>query len=137
MSRAGARAAGAATPAALAEKWPELLQRVRPASRMLEALLRSARPRALQEGRVLLEVDSEFHRDRLAEGTNRHILEQALAEMLGAPCRVECVLVQRPRPEERDEAPQAVHEDPLVRYAVEDLGAEVRQIRGSSEDQPG
>jgi DNA polymerase-3 subunit gamma/tau len=133
----GPTLAGTASPAALAQQWPDLLQRVRPASRMLEALLRSARPCAVSEGRVLLEVDSEFHRGRLAEDANRHILEQALGEVLGAPCRVECVLAgRRPRPEAQDEAPPAVHEDPLVRYAVEDLGAEVRQVRGRSVDQP-
>lgn len=69
------------------------------------------------------------------ESATRSVLEQILSDVLGMPCRVECMLPgQSPAEVTRGPDAQPLHEDPLVRYAVEDLGAEVRQIPDSEED---
>jgi hypothetical protein len=85
---------------------------------------------------VLLEAEGSFHRDRLMEEKNRRLLEAVLEKLLGAPCRIECTVQDRHRPPAaRPATPSApvkhpeVHEDPVVRYAVDDLGAQVSAVK--------
>jgi len=130
--------------AALVEHWPRLLQALREKSRPLEALLRSGRPQQVSGGRVVLAMEASFHRERVMEDKNRRLLEEALRELLGVPCQVECVVGGRGKEpaghraaEQKAQQPKAagqgldhpvVRDDPILRYAVQDLGAQVSGI---------
>ena len=124
-------AGDAVTLAQLIRRWPEILQRLRGASKVLEALMRSGRPCELAGGKVVFEMEAAFHRERVMEEKNRRILEQVLQEFLGAPCKVECVVAGRRSPQgaRGSAVDEAVREDPVVRYAVEDLGARVQSVQ--------
>lgn len=133
----------AAALAALTERWPQLLHALRERSKPLEALLRSGRPQQVSGRRVVLAMEGAFHRDRVMEERNRRLLEDVLQEVLGMPCQVECVVGGRARgpaeprnlgqkPQPRPAAPgldhPVVRDDPILRYAVQDLGAQVSSI---------
>ncbi len=116
----------------LVQQWPVVLQEVRAHDRKLEALLRSSRPVELGGGRALLEAQSSFHRDHIVDDKNRRIVEEVLQKLTGAACRVECTLPgKRPAPASTNEGldDPVVREDPVIRYAVEDLGAQVSGIQ--------
>jgi DNA polymerase-3 subunit gamma/tau len=130
---------GSLTPETLRSRWPELLNALRPRNLALEALMRSCEPLAVEGDVIVLGFAHKFHRGKVDEEHNRRIIEQALSDLMGQRCRVQCVLA----PPEREVAParraasetvgkstpsspeQIVAEDPVVRAAVEDLGARV------------
>jgi DNA polymerase-3 subunit gamma/tau len=116
----------------LSEKWPLVLQSVRAQDKRLEALLRGARPAQAGDGRVVLEAESSFHREHILMEKNLRVVRAVLEELTGAPCQVECVPGGR-RPAQRSRGSAAsnpmVQQDPVVRYAVEDLGAQVGDIQ--------
>ena len=130
--------------ARLVECWPRLLQALRERSRPLEALLRSGRPHEVVGNRVVLAMEGNFHRERVMEERNRRLLEDTLQHLLGMPCQVECVVGGRQKapparrspapPEQPARAPEqaldhpVVRDDPILRYAVHDLGAQVGGI---------
>ncbi len=119
------------TLARLTRQWPEILQRLRGTSKVLEALMRSGRPCELVGGKVVFEMEAAFHQERVMEEKNRRILEQVLQDFLGVPCQVECIVAGRrpPRGARGPAVDEAVREDPVVRYAVEDLGARVQSVQ--------
>ena len=96
--------------------------------------MRSCEPVAIEGDVVVLGFAHDFHRSRVENEQNRQDVEEALAELIGQRYRVRCVLAQGdsgpevPRASTDDATKQqAVIDDPLVRAAVEDLGAVVRQ----------
>jgi len=120
----------------LSEQWKRVLDAVGTHDAHLQAFLRDARPCDVSAGRVVLEIRYPFHHDRIKEEKNRRILELVLQEITGAPCQVECVLAsKRPPRAARNSALDnpAVSEDRVVRYAVQDLGAQVGGIRKTDE----
>ncbi|MCL6431993.1 MAG: DNA polymerase III subunit gamma/tau, partial [Anaerolineae bacterium] len=119
------------TLARLTRQWPEILQRLRGTSKVLEALMRSGRPCELAGGKVVFEMEAAFHQERVMEEKNRRILEQVLQEFVGVPCQVECIVAGRrtTRGARGPAVDEAVREDPVVRYAVEDLGARVQSVQ--------
>lgn len=72
--------------------WPQILKEVKPANHSLEALLRSARPKELVGGRLILEVFYKFHQERLSAQASLDILENVFARVLGTPIKVACIL---------------------------------------------
>ena len=131
----------------LVERWPQLLQALHEKSRPLEALLRSGRPHQVTGNKVVLAMEASFHRDRVMEERNRRLLEDALQALLGVPCQVECVVGPRDKAPaaRRGPAPQpkpagqgldhpVVRDDPILRYAVRDLGAQVSGIEPIDDD---
>jgi len=116
--------------ATLLDKWPQVLAATRAKSRPLEALLRSGRPCEVAGGRVVLEMEAPFHRDHVMEDKNRRLVEEVLQGLLGMACQVECRVADKkarpPRAEALDNP--ALRDDRIVRYAVRDLGAQVRGI---------
>ena len=97
--------------------------------------MRSCEPVAIEGDVIVLGFAHDFHRSRVESEQNRQDVEEALAEMIGQRYRVRCVLtkgdstLESPRAPTQDDAtkPQVVIDDPVVRAAVEDLGAVVRQ----------
>jgi DNA polymerase-3 subunit gamma/tau len=127
---------GALTPEYLRDRWSEFLNALRPRNLPLEALMRSCEPVAVEGDVVVLGFAHDFHRSRVENEQNKRDVEEALAEMVGQRYRVRCVLSQGsgvPEPprasgeEESAGTQQVVIDDPVVRAAVEDLGAVVRQ----------
>jgi len=134
---------GSLTPEILRSRWQEFLNALRPRNLSLEALVRSCEPVAVEGDVVVLEFTHNFHRSKVEEEHNKRIIEDVLSSLVGQHYRVRCVLAHRERaakPPRRpasgsaagkavSSAEQIIAEDPVVRAAVEDLGAQIVQRR--------
>jgi len=106
--------------------------------------MRSCRPVAVEGDVVVLGFDYDFHRGKVEEEQNRRDVEEALGGLVGRRYRVRCVLakdVQQERPvvspqrlasdsgggKATSPVDQIMADDPVVRAAVEDLGAQIVQ----------
>jgi hypothetical protein len=99
--------------------------------------MRSCEPVAVEGDVVLLGFVHNFHRGKVEEEANKRLVEDVLSGLVGQRYRVRCVLAGQehaaapaPRPPEPSSAGKVtapVEMDPLVRAAVEDLGAQVLQ----------
>ncbi len=146
---------GPLTLGGLQNRWGELLNALRPRNLSLEALMRSCTPVAVEGDVVVLRFDYEFHRGKVEEESNKRDVEKVLSDLVGRKCRVRCVLGRQeqnaaPSPSQRSiskseeestaassssssssspssSAEQIVADDPVVRTAVEDLGAQIVQ----------
>jgi DNA polymerase-3 subunit gamma/tau len=130
---------GSLTPETLRSRWPEFLNALRPRNLSLEALMRSCEPVAVEGDVVSLEFTHNFHRSKVEEEHNKHVIEDVLSTLVGQRYRVQCVLVRQERAvtplqrraaksageEATPSAAQIIAEDPVVRAAVEDLGAQI------------
>lgn len=77
-------------------RWPEILDKIRPLDRSLEALLRSGSLVAVEDGNtVVLQFPYAFHQERVAEPHSKAIVEQSLSEILGQPMEIRCILGRR------------------------------------------
>ena len=125
------------TPEVLRGRWPEFLNALRPRNLALEALMRSCEPVAVEGDVVLLGFVHGFHRSKVEEEANKQVVEDVLSGLIGQRYRVRCVLASQehstapasrpPQASGSDKVPAPVDMDPLVRAAVEDLGAQVVQ----------
>ncbi len=127
------------SPDRLRQHWHEFLNLLRPKNLSLEALMRSSQPLGIEGDVIVLGFDYEFHRGKVEEDHNRQAVEDALSELVGQRCQVRCVLQQeneaveeghnQPSSDPADQSPEqdSVQEDPVIRMAVEDLGAQVVQ----------
>jgi DNA polymerase III subunit gamma/tau len=79
----------------LKELWPSIVEDMRPVNRSIEALLRSCSPVALDDGFVVLGFFYEFHKSRIEDHKNREVVERIMTKVVGAPCRIKCVMTQR------------------------------------------
>jgi DNA polymerase-3 subunit gamma/tau len=129
------------------DRWPGVLNALRPRNLSLEALMRSCRPVAVEEDVVVLGFEYDFHRGKVEEEQNKRDVEDALSEMVGQRCRVRCQMAEKdqqeraaPPPQRSSSEPiegkptppveQTVADDPVVRAAIEDLGAQVVGAHG-------
>jgi DNA polymerase-3 subunit gamma/tau len=126
---------------ALQEHWADVLTQVRRMGHgQVQALLRSCKPVAVDERQVILATRYGFHRDRLESSDVRQAVEQALAKMIGEPVALQVVLAEKEpvlssKGQERQSAtgslaglPPELTDDPLVRVAVQELGAVARVL---------
>jgi hypothetical protein len=127
---------------ALQAHWDEVLAGLgRSGHGQIQALLYSCRPVAVDDRQVVVATRYGFHRTRLEGDEARRAVEGALARLLGEPVTLQVVLME----EESDEPasgggdgqdsadlptglPPKPADDPLVRVAVEELGAVVRVL---------
>jgi DNA polymerase-3 subunit gamma/tau len=142
---------GTLTPEMLCSQWPDFLNALRPRNLPLEALMRSCEPLAVEGDVVVLGFTHDFHRSRVEEDQNRQDVEDVLAKLIGRRYRVRCVLAEQwtgrlapapakaqpadsPKPD--DSVVQAmvppsvdstIIDDPVIRTAIDDLGAVIRQ----------
>ncbi len=127
---------------ALRDRWAELLDALRERALPLEALMRSCEPVAVEGDVVTLGFDHSFHRSRVEEEQNRRVVEDVLAEITGRGYQVRCVLAREGRVGENNsrstpaeatigveargsQVDEMIANDPVLRAAVEDLGARV------------
>ncbi len=132
---------------ALQDHWADVLAQVRRMGHgQVQALLRSCKPVAVDERQVILATRYGFHRDRLESNDVRQAVEQALAKMIGEPVALQVVLAEKasalsppkePAPERQEKQsnadslaslPPELADDPLVRVAVQELGAVARVL---------
>ena len=108
---------------ALRAGWSSVLARVRPYNKMAEALLRDAEPIKVEDNLVVLGFYYQGHAERFEKQANgKAMIEKALTEIFQTQCRVKCVLSPKKA------RLKAVEEDPLIRAAINQLGAEITEI---------
>jgi len=135
---------GSLTPETLRSRWSELLSILRQRNLPLEAMMRSCASLAVEGDVVVLGFDYDFHRGKVEEEHNKRDVEEVLGSVIGQRYRVRCVLAQKeratrtaqrsPRGSADDKAAssaeQIIADDPVVRAAVEDLGAQIVRRHG-------
>lgn len=132
--------------------WQEVLRLVRPVDKDAEAFLRAAEPARVEDGQLVLAFRYEFHKKRFESQGCQAVVSQALAQVLGQAVPVKCTLLgeqgKAPAPARQqstsarspEPAPPAAPsgkgtgengavEDPLIRAAVEKMGARVVEVR--------
>ena len=101
--------------------------------------MRACEPVAVEGNVVVLGFVHDFHRGKVEEEHNKRDVENVLSNLAGQRYRVRCVLrcqesatqtSRRPASESAggkaaSPAEQIIAEDPVVRAAVEDLGAQI------------
>lgn len=108
---------------ALRTNWDRVLVRVRVQNKVAEALLRGAEPIRVEQDLVVLGFFYQGHAERFEKEANgKMLIEKALSEVFDQKCRVKCILSPR-----RAKL-KAVEEDPLIRAAVNQMGAEITEI---------
>jgi DNA polymerase-3 subunit gamma/tau len=114
--------------ALLRAQWANLLAAIRSVDKALEALLRDCEPVSVLENTVTLGFYYPLHREKAEEDKRRRTLEEALSKLLGRPIRVKCVVIPKKKAQPTTpKLPPA--EDPVVKVAVEKLGARIVGIR--------
>ncbi len=107
-------------------RWREVLEAAYRLDPRTQALLNSCRPLGLQSGVLVLGFASDILREKMEAGDRLDLARQALAEVLGVPLPVRCVLTEKWRPgEAEEEAPPPMEEGGMVATAVRDLGGRV------------
>jgi len=110
----------------LRASWRNVLARVRPYDKMAEALLRDAEPLKVDGDVVVLGFYYQGHAERFEKQANgKAMIEKALTDIFQVKCRVKCVLSPKKA------KLKAVEQDPLIRAAVNQLGAEITEIHDS------
>jgi len=118
------------------EHWTDFLDALRPRDLSLEALMRSCEPVDVENDVIVLSFAHKFHRSKVEEDKKRHIVEDVLSDLFGQTLRVRCVThrkgdarlagkTERSSGGGQDSNEQDLSADPLVRMAVDELGAEV------------
>lgn len=118
------------------ERWTDFLDALRPRDLKLEALMRSCEPVGVEDDVVVLSFEHKFHRSKVEEDEKRHTVEDVFSHLFRRTVRVRCetnrpdgVSVPLGKAQASGEQPAEekddVGVDPLVRMAVDELGAEV------------
>ena len=103
--------------------------------------MRSCEPVTVEGDVVVLGFVHSFHRSKVEEEHNKRVVEDALSALVGQRYRVRCVLAHQERAvtssrrskpataggKAASSAERILAEDPVVRAAVEDLGAQIVQ----------
>lgn len=104
--------------------WHELLNRLAPINHSVAGLLRSAKPKTLDEKFLTIEVFYKFHKEQLEQEARRKVVEDEMTKMWG-PLSVKCVLGDRTI-QTIEKAPEhdnitAVVDDGIVLKAAEEI----------------
>ena len=124
---------------ALQAHWDDVLTQVRgTGGASIQALLRSCKPVAVDDRQVVIAARFGFHRSRLEDAGIRRAVEEALAALIGEPVALKVVLMDK-EPRKAKERPTGagtpagllpeLADDPLVRVAVQELGAVARTLK--------
>lgn len=110
-------------------RWPEILTAAKRRDARCQALLNSGRPLGLEKGRLVIGFASDILREKMDRTDSRRMVEEALAEALGQPVGLRCILTsswdsQAPA----DDTPE-VEDGGMVATAIRDLGATVSAVQ--------
>lgn len=75
---------------AIRQKWPEILEKVEPASARMS--LKNGQLHSIEGNHVVLRFASAFHRDKASAPEGARNAEEALSKAFGQPLRLKCVL---------------------------------------------
>jgi DNA polymerase-3 subunit gamma/tau len=108
-------------------QWGNVLTRVKQLNRNTEAMLRSAAEPLQVDGDVIvLGFQYQVHAEKFEKEPKwKEVVERALDQVFQRKCRVKCMLT----PERAKR--KAVEQDPLIRTAINQLGAEITGIHGA------
>lgn len=118
----------------LQRAWEVVLKKVREKKISTYALILECTPVAMKGGVVTLEFNnrSDFHRKEVDKGSNRSVVEEAFAEVLGHPVKVKCAATEEPKAAapvdpktEKPAAPAAGKDKDVVEALMESFGAKV------------
>lgn len=126
-----AEAAAGGEPPTLAtvqQRWAEVLDHVRNASRATEALLREGKPVRVDGWQVTVAFPAKFHfhRERVSRQRERQTVEAVLSRIFDGPC----TLIVQADEAAADTVREQVLQDPLVQRVVQALDGEIVEIRG-------
>ncbi len=79
------------------ELWRKILDLIKTKNHTVTALLRSAKPEGVFDGKLRVVVFYQFHKDRLDDSKNKLIVEDVVGQVLGGRAIVEFVLGERPK----------------------------------------
>ena len=82
----------------LIAQWNEFLLQLRQRNLTLEALFRSATPRVSPDGKALIEVYYQFHKEQLQQSRFAGIIDECVKVLLGGYVQFEFVLAQKAKP---------------------------------------
>ncbi len=91
------REAGTVSLEQVAGGWQELLTRLTPRNHSVAGLLRSAKPKEMDDKFLTIEVFYKFHKEQLEQEARRKMIEEEIAKMWG-PISVRCVLGEHATP---------------------------------------
>ncbi|MEO8083937.1 MAG: DNA polymerase III subunit gamma/tau [Ardenticatenales bacterium] len=135
-SPASAPAGDAATLATLRERWPSIVDAVARADRNTAALLKDCRPIDADAESVTLGFFYEFHCSRATEPARRAAIAAAVTGAIGGTREVRCTVAppgaaDEARPRTKSDHAKA---DPVVRHAIDALGARVAGTKPENDD---
>lgn len=108
----------------LKDRWNYVLETVRPDNYSLEALLKQVKIVSCADGQIVLEVPYSFHQRILEAPKNRSLLESVLAEVLGKPVKVNCILGERPMHIDDVANVEVAADDDVIKIAAEIFNSE-------------
>lgn len=76
----------------LIEHWPDFISSTKPYNHSVSGVLRSSRPKAVEDGIVVIEAFYKFHQEKLSEIKTKQILEDVLKKLFGEKVQVQIVL---------------------------------------------
>jgi len=86
------------------EKWPLILNKVKPMNHSVLAFLRACRPKSCEDGFLTLEVFYKFHKDQLESEKCRRVFETAAGDILSCNVKLKCSLSEN-KPVKMEEKP--------------------------------
>jgi DNA polymerase-3 subunit gamma/tau len=115
--------------ASLQDRWSEVVAAVNEGSRHIGAIVIDCRPVSLEDDTLVLEARSPFHKEKLESDRAKTLVEDAVGELLGRPCRVRCTLVnEKGGQPTSDPDLQGLAEDPLIKAGL-DLGGKIGAVK--------
>ncbi len=91
-SVAPAESLGLLTLEKLIEHWPDFIATTKPINHSVAGVLRSSRPKAVDNGIVTIEAFYKFHQEKLADIHTKQILSDVLKKLFGEKVKIEIVL---------------------------------------------
>lgn len=88
----GGSSLGLLTIEKLIEHWLDFIATTKPFNHSVAAVLRSSRPKAVENGIVTIEALYKFHQEKLSEAKTRQVLADILKKLFGEKVKVEIVL---------------------------------------------
>jgi DNA polymerase-3 subunit gamma/tau len=114
----------------LRSAWSEVVAAIQRSSRNVAAIVRDCPPAALDGDLVTLCPRSTFHKDKLESEQAKRLVEQVVSELLGGQYRIRCVTTaETPAAGASETVLDSLTEDPVIKKAVVDLGAEIGTIQ--------
>ncbi len=76
----------------LIEHWPDFIAATKPYNHSVAGVLRSSRPKSVEDGIVTIEAFYKFHQEKLATVPTKQVLSEVLRKLFGEKVTIEIVL---------------------------------------------